>query len=303
MDIVDRLKMGGKMEEEEMLEQTNDTENVETQTTEEIGEGIELTDTSETTPEVEEEKEEVKKNLRELLESDPEYQEEFNDMIKGRLDRQERKFQKELSKYKSTEEVLKAGLNATDINDAEDKLREYWGNEGIQLPDRIQPGLSNDDLVALGEKDANSFIKEGFDSMEEEANRLANIGYQNLNEREKATFDKLAKTLTYEKEKKELLKLGAKEELLTDKSFIDFKNKFNFNVPIADIYDMYMKSTKPKTVKENPGSMKNSDVSIVKDYYTDEEIRNLTEEQLDDPKVWEAVRRSQTKNYKGGYFD
>jgi hypothetical protein len=132
---------------------------------------------------------------------------------------------------------------------------------------------------------------------------VQNIGYQNLNEREKATFDKLAKTLTYEKEKTELLKLGAKEELLADKSFIDFKSKFNFNVPIADIYDMYMKSTKPKTVKENPGSMKNSDVSLVKDYYTDEEIRNLTDEQLDDPKVWEAVRRSQTKNYKGGYFD
>ena len=35
------------MEENEMLEQTNDTENVDTQATEEFGEGIELTDTSE----------------------------------------------------------------------------------------------------------------------------------------------------------------------------------------------------------------------------------------------------------------
>ena len=35
------------MENEEMLEQTNDTENGDTQTTEENGEGIELTDTSE----------------------------------------------------------------------------------------------------------------------------------------------------------------------------------------------------------------------------------------------------------------
>ena len=34
------------MENEEMLEQTNETENVETQTTEENEEGIELTDTS-----------------------------------------------------------------------------------------------------------------------------------------------------------------------------------------------------------------------------------------------------------------
>ena len=60
------------MEENEMLEQTNETENVDTQTTEEIGEGIELTDTSDTTESndveeaissdetVEKEKEEVK---------------------------------------------------------------------------------------------------------------------------------------------------------------------------------------------------------------------------------------------------
>ena len=294
--------------EEEMLEQTNDTENVDTQATEEFGEGIELTDTSEEVEENKEtiepeEKEEVKHTLKELLESNPEYQDELNSMMKGRLDRQERKFQKELSKYKSTEEVLKAGLGATDINDAEDKLREYWTNEGIKLPDKVQPGLSSDELRVLGESDANTFIYEGISSMEEEANRLARIGYQNLNEREKATFNKLAETLTKEKDKKSLLKIGASEEILSDRSFNDFRKMFANDTPIDKIYDMYMKNNKPKTAKENPGSLKNSDVNTTKDFYTPEEISKLSDEQLDDPKIWEAVRKSMTKSGNRNYID
>lgn len=294
------------MEENEMLEQTSETENVDTQATEEFGEGIELTDTSDAgevnTTSTEDEKEEVKHTLKELLESNPEYQEELNSMMKGRLDRQERKFQKELSKYKSTEEVLKAGLGAESIDDAEDKLREFWTNEGIKLPDKVQPGLSSDELRVLGERDADTFIDEGTTSMEEEANRLARIGYQNLNEREKATFNKLAETLTKEKDKKSLLKLGASEDILSNREFNDFRKMFANNTPIDKIYDMYMKNNNKKTAKENPGSMKNSDVSIVKDYYTPEEISKLSDEQLDDPKVWEAVRKSMTKN-NTNYFD
>lgn len=287
------------MENEEMLEQTNDTENVDTQTTEEIGEGIELTDTSEPTEseeineEVEEEKEEVKTFT----------QEEVDEIVKRRLARKERDFQKELSKYKSTEEVLKAGLGAEDVSDAEDKLREFWNEQGVKLPDRVQPGLSDDELEALGERDAESFIKDGMSIMEEEANRLASKGYQNLNLREKTTFNKLVETIHNERDKKELLKLGANEDLLTDKSFIDFRKKFAEATPISEVYDMYMKNNKTKTVKENPGSMKNSDVSGTKDYYTAEEIAKLSDEQLDDPKIWEVVRKSMTKNGTNNYFN
>jgi hypothetical protein len=40
--------------------------------------------------------------------------------------------------------------------------------------------------------------------------------------------------------------------------------------------------------------MKQSPGKGVKDYYSPEEIDRLTEEDLDDPQVWEAVRRSMT---------
>lgn len=291
------------MENNEMLEQTNETENVDTQTTEENGEGIELTDTSKT-PESDvvddatsndetDEKEEVRTFT----------QEEVDAIVQKRLARKERDFQKELSKYKSAEEVLKTGLGATDINDAEDKLREYWGEQGMKMPERVKPGLTQHQLEVLAQDEANEFIEEGYESMKAEANRLASKGYQNLNESEKIIFNKLAETLTNEDNKKALLKLGASEDILSDKSFNDFRKKFNSNVPINEIYDMYMKNNKKKTVKENPGSMKNSDVNITKDYYTPEELSKLTEEDLDDPKVWEVARKSMYKNGTKNYYE
>ena len=286
------------MENEEMLEQTNDTENVDTQTTEEIGEGIELTDTTE---EVEEHEETIEPEEKEEVKTFT--QEEVDEIVKRRLARKERDYQRELSKYKSTEEVLKAGLEATDITDAEDKLREFWGNQGIKLPDKETSRLTQEDREDQAVGRFERLSKEGYDSMEDEANRLARIGYQNLNDTDKILFNKLAESLTKENNRKELLKLGANEEILSDKSFNDFRDKFNSNVPISEIYDMYMKNNKPKTVKENPGSMKNSDVNVTKDFYTPEEISKLSDEQLDDPKIWEAVRKSMTKNGATNYYE
>ena len=218
------------MENEEMLELTNDTENVETQTTEEMVEdGIELTDTEgeqsneEETPK----KEEVRQTFRELLKSNPDYQEEFSEMMKTRLDRQERTFQKELSKYKDTENVLKSALGASDIEEANKKLREYYENEGIKLPEVYKPGLSSREIEVLAKADAQDFINEGYDSMLNEANRLAAKEYKNLNDRERIIFNTLAEELNKENSKRELLKVGAKEDVLNDKDFINFRNQFN----------------------------------------------------------------------------
>lgn len=290
------------MEENEMLEQTNETENVETQTTEETEEGIELTDTSETT-EVAEETTEVKKTLRDLLKENPEYQEEYNSMLKTRLDREERKHQKEISKYRDTENVLRTTLNLKDGDDTNAKLREYYEAEGVKLPEAIKPGLSTGEIEAIARYNAEQIINSGYEEMSSEANRLANIGYNNLNDSDKIVFNTLCERLTEEKDKKELSKIGVKDDILKDNSFKQFKSMFNSNVPITDVYDMYMSKNHKKTAKENPGSMKNNEVSVVKDYYTPEEISRLTEEQLDDPRIFDAVRNSMTKDYKGGYFD
>lgn len=286
------------MEEKEMLEQTNETENVETQTTEENVEGIELTDTTDTesVKEEVEEKEESKKTLRELLKENPEYQEEFNQMIKPRLDRKDREFEKTLSKYRDTEEVLKSTLGAKDIDEANVKLRKAYEEQGVTLPDVYKPGLSSREIEILAREEAKDFIDEGYESMVNEANRLASIGYNNMNAREKVIFTTLGDEITKERDKKELLSLGAKEELLKDKNFIDFRKQFNSNVPIKNIYALY-KGIQPKPEVENPGSMKNpNDTKKVKDFYTYEEASKFTKEDFDkNPELFKAVENSSYK--------
>jgi len=288
---VDRLKMEEQMENEELLEQTNEAENVDTQTTEENVEGIELTDTSDTTEPVVEENAEVK-SLRDLLKERPEYQEEFNGMLKNRLDRKDREFQKELSKYKSAEEVLKKGLGVADISDAEQRLREFYKGEGIELPEPTKPGLTDNDIRILAKAYADEIIESG--DAEAEANRLASKGYENMNPHEREMFNRLAEHLTREKKINELKSLGVSSDLLDSKDFKDFASKFNQNTGIKDIYELYSKTHKEEKKFEKIGSMVTKNPDKTKTHYTEEEISKLTLEDLDKPGVFEAVRRSMT---------
>ena len=281
-----------------MLEQTNETENVETQTTEENVEGIELTDTADTEPVTEEveEKEESKKTLKELLKENPDYQEEFNQMTKNRLDRKDREFERTLSKYRDVEEVLKSTLGAKDIDEANIKLRKAYEEQGVTLPDVYKPGLSSREIEILAKEEAKEFIEDGYDSMVNEANRSASKGYNNMNEREKIVFTTLGDEITKERDRKELLSIGAKEELLKDKEFINFRNQFVSNVPIKTIFALY-KGTQLKPKVENPGSMKNiTTTQDVKDFYTFEEASKFTNEDYDKhPGLFEAVEKSSYK--------
>lgn len=286
------------MENEEMLELTNEAENTETQSAEEMAGGIELTDTEgeepseETTPK----KEEVRQTLRELLKSNPDYQEEFSEMMKTRLDRQERNFQKELSKYKDTENVLKSTLGASDIEEANKKLREYYENEGVKLPEVYKPGLSSREIEVLAKADAQDFISEGYDSMLAEANRLAAKEYKNLNDRERVIFNTLVEELNKENSRRELLKVGAKEDVLNDKGFINFRNQFNSKTPIGDIYNLYLQTQNGKQKPTPMGSMKDTTAQKdIKDYYSPDDVNKLTDEDWAKPGVFEKALASMKK--------
>lgn len=287
------------MEENEMLEQTNETENVDTQTTEEnVAGGIELTDTEEvqSTEESATKKEEVRQTLRELLKNNPDYQEEFSEMMKTRLDRKDREFERVLSKYKDTENVLKSTLGANDIDEANKKLREYYEAEGVKLPEVYKPGLSSREIEVLAKADAQDFINEGYDSMLNEANRLAAKEYKNLNERERIVFNTLAERLTQENNKRNLLKLGATEDILNDKDFIDFKNQFNSKTPIGDIYNLYLKTRDSKTKPVAMGSMKDTVAQKeTKDFYSPTDVKNLSDDDWNKPGVWEKALASMKK--------
>ncbi len=269
---------------------TEVTENTDAQAVEDIEEGIELTDT--TTEEVE--KEDVKTYNEEDLERL--VNDRVNEILPTKIEREKRRIEKDyrkrLAKYEETESILSAGLGKTDIDEINKDMRNFYREQGIDIPAYIQPKYSDDDEKALGELEASKVISLGFEEMQDEANRLAEIGSDNMTVREKAMFSKLAGELTNQKNRKELAKLGVKEDVLEDLNFRQFSSQFNSSVPIKDIYEMYTKVTGNKKPVEQIGSMKNTKETVKKDYYTNEEISKMSLEEV--RKNWDVIRKSMT---------
>lgn len=270
---------------------TDVTENTEAQAVEDIEDGIELTDTTSNNEENKGVKTYTDEDLEKII------NERINDILPTKIEREKRKLERDyrdkLSKYEETDSILKAGLGTSDITETNQTLRNYYKEQGINIPDYQRPRYSEEDEKALGEIDANSVIKLGFDEMQEEANRLADIGTDKMSVREKAMFTKLASELTSQKNKRELAKIGVKEDVLNDADFKEFAGRFNSKTPIKDVYQMYEK-LKPHKDKVMIGSMKGITSKEKKDYYTDEELGKLSLDDLDDDAVWNAVRKSMT---------
>ena len=57
---------------------------------------------------------------------------------------------------------------------------------------------------------------------------------------------------------------------------------------------MYLEKQPKKEIKQM-GSMKSGKTSDIKEYYSENEINNLSLDDLDNDEVWNAVRRSMTK--------
>ena len=281
--------------EEEIGKVTEEvTENTDAQAVEEFGEGIELTDTAETEKEtVEETKEEQPKGR---FMTDEEIDNLVMKKVNRRMAKLEAQKEKELSVYKDTENVLKSALGANNIDEANKKLREYYTAEGVKLPDVYKPGLTSREVEVLAKADAQDFIDDGYESMLNEANRLAAKEYKNLNERERIVFNTLAEKLTQEDNKRNLLKLGATEDILNDKDFIDFKNQFNSITPIGDIYNLYLKTRDSKTKPVAMGSMKDTVAQKeTKDFYSPTDVKNLSDDDWNKPGVWERALASMKK--------
>lgn len=269
------------MENENLVvEETN--ENVETQTTEENVEGIELTDTSDVKTE---EKEEVKTYT----------QEELDKIVQTRLGRQkdklEKDYQKSLAKYKRTEEILNAGLGTNNIDDANEKMVTYYENEGIKIPQASKPGLTQKQIEILAQAEANEIISAGEER--EELNRLLKVDVKDMTPEEKIIYQRLYEKVSRDDRKQELVSRGIDLSILDNKDFQDFEKKFSKETKLGDVVDLY-RTLNPVEQPQKIGSMK-SDGAKIKDYFTQEEIMNLTDEELDDPKIWEIVRKSMTK--------
>lgn len=272
---------------------TNVAENTEAQSVEENEEGIELTDTTSQ----EEEKKEVKNYTAEEIEKM--VNDRVNDILPKKIEREKRKMEKQysdkLAKYEETDSILKAGLGTKDISESNQRMREFYKEQGIDIPAYSKPKYSEEDEKILGKAEATKIIDLGFEEMQEEANRLAAIGVDKMTPREKVMFNTLADELTHQKQVKELAELGVKEEILNNSEFKEFASQFTSKTPIKTVYEMYTVTHQPKQKAEKIGSMKNTVSKEEKDFYTPDEVKALTPEEWEKPGVWEKVMASQRK--------
>lgn len=223
-------------------------------------------------------------------------EEEFNakldEVLGKKLARTKAKMQREYDrKYGELESVLKAGTGKEDVTELTSTFRDFYTKKGIQIP--TEPVYSDRDVEVLARAEADDIINSGLEEVVEETERLLKVGFENMTPREKALFKTLADYRQNAERGTELAKLGVTKDVYESKGFKDFASKFGPGTSITEIYEIFNKM-QPRKEYQTMGSMKDGQESKVKDYYTPEEIARLTDADLDNEEVWNAVRRSMT---------
>ena len=232
-------------------------------------------------------------NVEQTTEETPKMftQDEVNEIVGKSKARERAKIEKQYHReYGELIDVLETGTGKKGIGELTSTFLDFYTQKGITP--KKKPELNNRDVEVLGMADADEIIRGGID-VEDEVDRLNNIGEENLTDREKVMRNALSKHIKDAETRRELGKIGVTEDVYNSAEFNEFRKKFNSNTPITDVYDIFRK-TQPKKEIRTMGSMKQSPNTGAKDYYTPEEIERLSMKDLDDPQVWAAVRRSMT---------
>jgi hypothetical protein len=241
--------------------------------------------------------EQVTENVEQTTEQTPKTytQEEVDAIVGKRIARKEAKIRKEYDrKYGDLENVLKAGTGKDSVEEMTDTFKQFYQKKGITIPQK--PTYSAQDIEVLARADAEEIIRSGFDEVVEEVDRLAQIG-ADMTPREKALFKTLAEHRQSTERGNELSQIGVTEDVYNSKEFKDFASKFNANIPVKDVFDIYRK-TQPQKEFKTMGSMKNStsDDGTVKDFYTRDEALKFTKADFDkNPALFKAVEASMLK--------
>lgn len=222
--------------------------------------------------------------------------EEVNQIVGKKLARQSAKIRKEYErKYGELETVLKAGTGKETVEEMTGTFRDFYEGKGISIPRSTD--YSAKDIEILAKAEAKEIIDYGFEEVIEEANRLQDLGVENMTAKDKAVFLALTNHIKDTEASRELSKIGVTEKDYNSQEFKDFASKFNQNTPIKEIWGIYNKQ-KPKQEFKTMGSMKSNTVDNkgVKEYYSFEEASKFTKEDFDkNPELFKAVERSMTK--------
>lgn len=221
-------------------------------------------------------------------------------LIRDRIKR-EREEAKTKAKYEQLESIMKTALGANDIDDVITKSKEFYREQGIQIPEIInKPYYGEREQTILAKVEAGEIIKLGKKEMEEEANRIAAIPQNERSVRDNTIFNEVCTKLMIMKDEEGLKSKGYDTKILNDKDFSLFRSQFNLDTPVTKVYEMYqtVKGTKPVQPK-SPGSAKtNNTNNEIKDYYSPEDFDKLSDEDLRNPKIMAIIDKSRLQWYK-----
>ena len=216
----------------------------------------------------------------------------LDEVIPGRLARQEARINRQhQEKYGPLMNVLKAMTGKESEEDITQELRRVAKQSGKTIPEQ-KPQYSQKDVGILADADAAEIIAEGDEAVAEELKALEGKGIEQMSAREKARYQKLASHHESAERRKALAKMGVGNDVIDSSEFKSFAAHFDRNTPVEKVYEIFRK-TQPQEEVKPLGSMKHDTTPTVKDYYSPEEIARMDDE-LDDPAVWAAVRRSMT---------
>lgn len=284
------------MEDDEVLETTNETEKDETLTSEEIEEmeSDAIDDEEEVEDESNYNEDDSNKNTTDNSsqnKSEKNFtQEELNSIVQDRVrklnnasKRNEQQIRNEYeSKLADIENILNAGFGTNSLDDGIKRIRELCEEKGIDIPERTVQ-YSKGDLEILANATAQDIINDGYEAVENELSRLTKKGTDKMSDKEKLIFLKLEDEKKNLDAKKELKSIGAKDEILNDSKFIEFTDKFaGSKFSMKEIYEMYIKENKPKEKAEPIGSMKNPNPKEKKKFITEAEYDKMTEKEIEE---------------------
>lgn len=245
--------------------------------------------------------EEVAENVEVTTEETPktyteaEFNAKLDEVLGKKIARKEAKIRKEFErKYGGLTDVLKAGTGKDSVEDMTETFTKFYESKGIKLP--AKNNYTARDIEVLAKAEAADVINAGYEDVVEEVDRLAELGMENMTDREKAYFRVLAEHRQNTERHNELSKIGVTDDVYNSKEFQDFAKMFNPATPITDIYNIYNKQ-KPKKEVKQMGSVKNTATDMgVKDFYTYEEALKFTKADFDkNPALYEAVKKSMTQ--------
>lgn len=254
--------------------ETSQEEQIETDASNEVEEVQETTEEV-VQPSAEEIERQIEERANKIVEEKIEAR-----LIRDRNTR-EREEAKSRAKYEELETIMKVALGAKDIDDVITKSKEFYKEQGIQIPETIIKSSYNErEEMILAKADAEEIIGLGKKEMEEEASRIASIPKNERSVRDNTIFKEVCTKLMIMKDEESLKSKGYDMKILEDKDFSLFRSQFNIDTPVSKIYEMYSKLN-PKTVEKpaSAGSAK-SENNTSGETFSAERINNMKPEEM-----------------------